>query len=116
MDGWYVICWARARSCGTGAGGGGTGAVVSSVGIAGCTESGVLYCRSKPALSRSPASILFFMSVIFLMVTSLRANVRPRTSVRNGSGMGSKVLRCPARLQYTRLAACLVFSRAVTGA
>ena len=37
--------------------------------------------------------------LIFLMVTSLRANVRPRTSVRNGSGMGSKVLRCPARLQ-----------------
>ena len=96
VGGWNVICWARDTSGSVGVG---VVVVVSVMGVVGLLGIGVLYCRSKPALSRIPASIFAFISVIFLMVASLRSNVMPSTSVRNGKGMGSNVLIWPARLQ-----------------
>ena len=95
VGGWNVICWVRDISGGVGVG---VVAVVSVMGVVGVLGIGVLYCRSKPALSRIPASIFAFISVIFLMV-ALRSNVMPSTPVRNRKGMGSNVLIWPARLQ-----------------
>jgi hypothetical protein len=91
VDDWNVISWSRDISCGTGVGDGGTVVDVSSVVLIGCSGLGLLYCRSKPAMRRICASILFFISVILLMVSSLSVNVRPSTSVMYGGGIGSKV-------------------------